>query len=60
MKVDAKTEANVEAHAVADLTTCMKAGDCYKGDQMNRKKVAAKVKFEATCIWSLRMRSMTL
>ena len=36
MKVDAKTEAKVEAHAVADLT--MKAGDCFKGYQMNRKK----------------------
>jgi hypothetical protein len=59
MKVDAKTEAKVEAHAVADLT--MKAGDCRKGYQMNRKKKeAAKVEFEATCIWSLRMRSMTL
>jgi hypothetical protein len=40
MKVDAKTEAKVEAHAVADLT--MKAGDCRKGYQMNRKKEAAK------------------
>ena len=58
MKVDAKTKAKVEAHAVADLTT--KAGDCCKGYQMNRKKEAAKVEFEATCIWSLRMRSMTL
>ena len=36
MKVDAKTEAKVEAHAVADLT--MKAGDCCEGCQMNRGK----------------------
>ena len=36
MKVDAKREAKVEAHAVADLT--MKAGDCCEGCQMNRGK----------------------